>query len=137
MTGFTHDPEPGRRVRELVRRLAVEVFGAGAPAVLGSVKSMIGHAMPAAGIAGFVKAALAVHNGVLLPTLHCDDPHPGLAQTRFRPIDAALPWPTEPGGVRRAAGKLASSEDRDSLTPGDRHRHGRSRALQRVHRRAE
>src|SRR5689334_18145252 len=61
---------------------------------------MIGHAMPAAGIAGFVKAALAVHNGVLLPTLHCDDPHPGLADTRFRPIDAARPWE---GTVRRAA----------------------------------
>ncbi|GIJ55034.1 polyketide synthase [Virgisporangium aurantiacum] len=80
-----------------------EVFGAGRPAVLGSVKSMIGHAMPAAGIAGFVKAALAVHNGLLLPTLHCADPHPDLAATRFRPIDTAEPWPVEPDGVRRAA----------------------------------
>ncbi|WP_149038470.1 polyketide synthase, partial [Kitasatospora sp. MBT63] len=55
-------------------------------AVLGSVKSMIGHLMPAAGIAGLVKAALAVHHGVLLPTLHCDDPHPALAATRFRTV---------------------------------------------------
>ncbi|GIJ67167.1 beta-ketoacyl synthase N-terminal-like domain-containing protein [Virgisporangium ochraceum] len=77
-----------------------EVFGAGAPAVLGSVKSMIGHTMPAAGIAGFIKAALAVHHGMLLPTLHCDDPHPDLAATRFRPIDTAREWPD---GVRRAA----------------------------------
>ena len=61
-------------------------------AVIGSVKSMIGHTMPAAGIAGLVKAALAVHHGVLLPTLHCDDPNPALNATRFRPIDKAEVW---------------------------------------------
>ncbi|MFC0439600.1 beta-ketoacyl synthase N-terminal-like domain-containing protein [Kutzneria buriramensis] len=68
-------------------------------AVIGSVKSMIGHTMPAAGIAGLVKAALAVHHGVLLPTLHCDDPNPALAATRFRPIDTAEAWTDT---VRRA-----------------------------------
>lgn len=68
--------------------------------VIGSVKSMIGHAMPAAGIAGLVKAALAVHHATLLPTLHCDDPHPALARTRFRPLAAAQPWEAP---VRRAA----------------------------------
>ncbi|MEU1802362.1 beta-ketoacyl synthase N-terminal-like domain-containing protein [Streptomyces sp. NPDC019937] len=81
-----------------------EVFGpGGAPdgsAVIGSVKSMIGHTMPTAGVAGLVKAALAVHRGWLLPTLHCDDPHPGLASTRFRTLDAATPWEAP---VRRAA----------------------------------
>ncbi|GAA0650153.1 type I polyketide synthase [Kutzneria viridogrisea] len=76
-----------------------EVFGSAGSAVIGSVKSMIGHTMPAAGIASLVKAALAVYHGVLLPTLHCEDPHPGLAATRFRPIDQARPW-SEP--VRRA-----------------------------------
>nr|WP_260848574.1 type I polyketide synthase [Streptomyces sp. SLBN-118] len=69
-------------------------------AVIGSVKSMIGHTMPAAGIAGLVKAALAVHHATLLPTLHCDDPHPALARTRFRPLAAAQPWEAL---VRRAA----------------------------------
>ncbi|WP_020575500.1 type I polyketide synthase [Actinopolymorpha alba] len=81
-----------------------DVFGpasAGERAVIGSVKSMIGHTMPAAGVAGLVKAALAVHRGVLLPTLHCDDPHPELKRTRFRPISAAEPWTTE-HGPRRA-----------------------------------
>ncbi|MEU8588780.1 beta-ketoacyl synthase N-terminal-like domain-containing protein [Streptomyces sp. NPDC048664] len=73
-------------------------------AVIGSVKSMIGHTMPAAGVAGLVKAALAVHHGTLLPTLHCDDPHPALTATRFRPLDRAAPWErTDAQPVRRAA----------------------------------
>ncbi|TVL88747.1 beta-ketoacyl synthase N-terminal-like domain-containing protein [Streptomyces sp. SAJ15] len=87
-----------------------EVFGPGsgrddgAAAVLGSVKSMIGHAMPAAGVASLVKAALAVHHGMLLPTLHCEDPHPALAATRFRTLDTARPWECDEGrSVRRAA----------------------------------
>ncbi|MEU9246081.1 beta-ketoacyl synthase N-terminal-like domain-containing protein [Streptomyces sp. NPDC048385] len=88
-----------------------EVFGPGGPdgrgaerAVLGSVKSMIGHTMPAAGVAGLVKAALALHHATLLPTLHCDDPHPALAATRFRTLDRARPWETVPGQPVRRAG---------------------------------
>ncbi|MFI9270967.1 beta-ketoacyl synthase N-terminal-like domain-containing protein [Kitasatospora sp. NPDC052896] len=83
-----------------------EVFGPATAgeerAVLGSVKSMIGHTMPAAGVAGLVKAALAVHHGVLLPTLHCEDPHPALAGTRFRTVGTARPWETRDGEPRRA-----------------------------------
>ncbi|MFI2205227.1 beta-ketoacyl synthase N-terminal-like domain-containing protein [Streptomyces sp. NPDC020192] len=85
-----------------------EVFGQpqreGGRPVLGSVKSMIGHTMPAAGVAGLVKAALALHHGTLLPTLHCEDPHPALAATRFRTLDRARPWETDARQpVRRAA----------------------------------
>ncbi|MGH3916089.1 MAG: beta-ketoacyl synthase N-terminal-like domain-containing protein, partial [Pseudonocardiaceae bacterium] len=80
-----------------------EVFGApieGAPpAVIGSVKSMIGHTMPAAGAAGLIKATLAVYHATLLTTLHCTDPHPALAGTRFMPLDAARPWDSP---IRRA-----------------------------------
>ncbi|MEU3029679.1 beta-ketoacyl synthase N-terminal-like domain-containing protein [Streptomyces incarnatus] len=87
-----------------------EVFGPGSGLaederpVLGSVKSMIGHTMPAAGVAGLVKAALALHHATLLPTLHCDDPHPRLAATRFRTLAQARPWDPGPGEpIRRAA----------------------------------
>jgi acyl transferase domain-containing protein len=85
-----------------LRRVFGEPTGDGA--VIGSVKSMIGHTMPAAGIAGLVKVALATHRGVLLPTLHCEDPHPALGLTRFRPIGSAQPWEHAEGeNVRRAA----------------------------------
>jgi acyl transferase domain-containing protein len=45
---------------------------------LGSVKSMISHTMPAAGIAAIIKTALALHHKVLPPTLHCTEPNPKL-----------------------------------------------------------
>jgi len=71
-----------------------QFFGAatGARAVLGSVKSMIGHAMPAAGAAGLIKTALAAYHGVLPPSLHCEEPNEALAQTRFRVVAKAEPW---------------------------------------------
>ena len=72
----------------------------GARAGLGSVKSMIGHAMPAAGAAGLIKAVLATYHGVLPPTLHCEEPQDGLARTRFRVLSRAEPWE---GPARRAA----------------------------------
>ena len=74
----------------------------GQRAVVGSVKSMIGHTMPAAGAAALIKTALALHHGVLPPTLHCDDPHPRMATTRFRPLSEAEPWVTPADGSRRA-----------------------------------
>ncbi|TDD64989.1 beta-ketoacyl synthase N-terminal-like domain-containing protein [Actinomadura rubrisoli] len=79
------------------------VFGADGPPVgLGTVKSMIGHAMPAAGMAGLVKAAFALRDGVLPPTLHVDDPHPALDGGRLRPVREAAEWERPRGAPRRA-----------------------------------
>ena len=86
-----------------------EVFGPrqGDPTVpIGSVKSMIGHTMPAAGIASLIKAALAIHHGVLPPTLHCEDPHPDLKATRFA---AAAPRPGRGHRGRRRRAARAST----------------------------
>ncbi|MFI8497150.1 beta-ketoacyl synthase N-terminal-like domain-containing protein [Streptomyces sp. NPDC085524] len=68
----------------------------------GSVKSMLGHTMQASGMAGLIKAALAVHEGVLPPTLHLEEPHADLVRTRMRPVTAAEPW--ERGPAPRRAG---------------------------------
>jgi len=59
-----------------------EVFGSpecGRPwCALGTVKSMIGHCLPAAGAAAIIKTALALHHKTLPPTLHCEHPNPEL-----------------------------------------------------------
>ncbi|WP_119731279.1 beta-ketoacyl synthase N-terminal-like domain-containing protein [Thermomonospora amylolytica] len=79
-------------------------FGTGGPPLaLGTVKSMIGHAMAAGGIAGLIKAAYALHEGILPATLHVEDPHPGLAGTRFRLPAESAEWEAAPGVPRRAA----------------------------------
>jgi len=61
---------------------------------LGAVSSIIGHAMPAAGIAGLIKTSLALYHRVLPPTLHADNPHPLLNDpaSPFALIAAARPW---------------------------------------------
>ncbi|KOX34855.1 hypothetical protein ADK67_02905 [Saccharothrix sp. NRRL B-16348] len=66
------------------------------PAVLGSVKANIGHTKAAAGVAGLIKAALAVHHRVLPPTTGCTTPHellrgPGVP---LRVLTEAEPWET-------------------------------------------
>ena len=69
--------------------------GAGYPhCALGTVKSMISHLIPAAGIAGVIKAALALHHKVLPPTLHCEEPNPALNLDRspFYLNTESRPW---------------------------------------------
>ena len=45
------------------------------PAAIGSIKANIGHTKAAAGIAGLIKATMAVHTQVLPPTTGCEEPH--------------------------------------------------------------
>ncbi len=73
---------------------------------LGSVKSMIGHTMPAAGMAGIIKAALALYHQVLPPTLHCDEPNPKLEleKTDFYINTETRPWIHGASDVPRRAG---------------------------------
>ncbi|MFC3980127.1 type I polyketide synthase [Streptosporangium jomthongense] len=80
---------------------------AGGPrAAISSIKGMIGHTKAAAGVAGLIKATLAVHHQVLPPTTGCVDPHPVLTQetARLRVLRKAEPWP---GGTPVRAGVTA------------------------------
>jgi acyl transferase domain-containing protein len=45
---------------------------------LGSVKSMIGHTIPASGMASLIKMALSLYYKILPPTIHCEEPSPKL-----------------------------------------------------------
>jgi enediyne polyketide synthase len=45
------------------------------PAVVSSVKAIIGHTKAAAGVAGLIKATMALGAQILPPTVGCDDPH--------------------------------------------------------------
>ena len=63
-------------------------------AVLGSVKSNIGHVKCAAGIASLIKAAKSLYHGVQPPTLHVEEPIEVWDQdtSPFVFLDRARPW---------------------------------------------
>ncbi len=62
---------------------------------IGSIKSNFGHMVAAAGVAGLIKAALAVKVGVIPPTLHFASANPrlGLEHSPFYVVDQVTPWP--------------------------------------------
>lgn len=79
----------------------------GAPprhAVIGSVKTMIGHTKATAGVAGLVKAVLAMHHRVLPPHRNVTTPNAVLADagSPLYLVDEATPW-VAPGDVPRRA----------------------------------
>ncbi|MEU5220618.1 amino acid adenylation domain-containing protein [Streptomyces sp. NPDC020807] len=68
---------------------------AGRSCAIGSVKTNIGHLDEAAGIAGLVKAALALEHRTLPPSLHFNAPNPQIdfASGPFFVNTATTPWP--------------------------------------------
>ena len=75
------------------------------PLVVGSVKTNIGHAEAAAGIAGLIKVVLSLQHETIPPHLYCDRPTPHFAWDESSLVvpRQCLPWSAE-AGRRRIAG---------------------------------
>lgn len=75
---------------------------------VGSVKSMIGHTKCTAGVAGLIKAAMALHTRVLPPTLNAEKPNPGLGENSPLYLSTELrPWFRGAESTPRRAGVSA------------------------------
>ncbi len=66
-------------------------------AIVGSIKANLGHTKAAAGVAGLIKAALALHTQIVPPATGCEKPHPELAgdAPALRVLRQGEAWPAE------------------------------------------
>ena len=76
----------------------------GHPVWLGSVKSNIGHAQAAAGVAGVIKVLMALRHRRMPATLHADarSPHVDWDSGQVSLLTRSRDWPRQEGRVRRA-----------------------------------
>ncbi|HEX2644926.1 MAG TPA: polyketide synthase, partial [Thermoanaerobaculia bacterium] len=72
---------------------------------IGSVKTNVGHLKSAAGVAGLIKAVLALEHKAIPPSLHLEKPSPHIdfASSPFYVVDRLTEWEPAPGAPRRAA----------------------------------
>ncbi|MFB4271151.1 SDR family NAD(P)-dependent oxidoreductase [Nonomuraea sp. GTA35] len=80
---FLGDPIEARAIAAAIRT----------PVLLGSAKTNLGHLEAAAGVAGLIKAVLALHHGVIPPSLHFRRPNPHIPWDTLEVVTSPTPWP--------------------------------------------
>ncbi|WP_244512575.1 type I polyketide synthase [Roseovarius nanhaiticus] len=91
-----------------VAALTAAHAGAAPPCLIGSVKTNIGHLDTAAGVAGLIKTALALHYRQIPPSLNYSAPNPDIdfASGRFAVADKLAEWQGTIGPRRAAVNSL-------------------------------
>ncbi len=74
----------------------------GAPCLIGSVKTNIGHTESASGVAGLIKVAMSLKHRAIPPSLHLDHPREDVAWDALplRVCRELTPWPATDGPAR-------------------------------------
>ncbi|WP_157249181.1 type I polyketide synthase [Nonomuraea typhae] len=67
--------------------------------LIGSAKSNVGHLEAAAGVTGLIKTVLALHHGVIPPSIHFTHPNPHISWHRLSVPTSPVPWPFPRAGV--------------------------------------
>lgn len=96
--GYLEAHGTGTTVGDVVEFKALtDVFGTQTAAALGSAKGNVGHTMAAAGVAGLVKAALAIHHRTIPPMAGFRSAKPALEldETAFRIPSTPETWTDE------------------------------------------
>lgn len=109
--GFVEGHGTGTALGDPIEAQALELAYGGESSppggiLLGSVKGNLGHLDAAAGVAGLIKAVLALQAGQIPPTCHFASPNPRIAweTSPFRVSGRLEPWPPRPADhPRRAA----------------------------------
>ncbi|MCE3232902.1 MAG: Beta-ketoacyl synthase [Rickettsiaceae bacterium] len=87
-----------------LKNILGERIGENGSVAIGSVKSMISHCIPAAGMASFIKMCLSLHHKILPPTL-CEKVNPalGIDKTPLYVNNTVKPWISKESEPCRAA----------------------------------
>ena len=98
------DKEPDQKCSSNQKKESKRFIEQSPNAAIGSVKSMVGHAKAAAGVAGLIKAVLSLHHKVIPPTLKAETPDPALEIEKSPLYLNALskPWTADDHHPRRS-----------------------------------
>jgi acyl transferase domain-containing protein/phospholipid N-methyltransferase len=106
--GYVEAHGTGTRLGDPIEVQALEaVYGPGRsatqPLVVGSLKTNIGHAEAAAGIAGLIKLVLTLQHGHIPPHLHLREINPYLQASAITIPTEGRPWPAQADAPPRRA----------------------------------